>query len=682
MTPEKIGRYEVVRELGRGGMAVVYLAQDPYMKRQVAVKVLPRQFTFDEQFRARFEREAQVIAALEHPSIVPVYDFGEHDGQPYIVMRFMPGGSLADLLRRRGALTISDAARVFQHIAGALDEAHRKGIVHRDLKPGNILFDSRGYPAIADFGIVKVSEATANYTGSALIGTPGYMSPEQAKGDSEIDARSDIYALGTILFEMLTGQLPYKSDTPMGIVMKHILDPVPSILEAKPDLPAGCELVISKALAKERDKRYNTTSEMARALTQVAAETPGSGIATMSPTEALTSPPKMTPIATPVPSGTGSLPAPDTNVIEAASKVSDSQFIAVPAASPSRPLFQRLLPVFGCLGLLACGFLLMFTVLSLGDDEDDLTPTPEIAQVTPTSETVTEEAPAATASPTAPTSDNVTANFIGRQSDAFGISLAAPDNWYFEDTAGYVAVASDEGVISDEVEITEGGVVYVFADSLEDIGVIDPVAMLQLAAPNLELSADAAIVEQPSPLTISGQPAAIAAIRGTTDEAGTPYLALISLIIHEERFAIAVGATPEESISTYRPVLEAIINTIEVTEPSGGADLQGYLEYGETVNGGVDNEGAVVQWGISGQRNDILDVTVLPLDSDFDLVVDVWDATGASILRGGPVDRSLGEETIERLRLPEEGDYFIVIYGYNESTGDYELTVEESQSSG
>lgn len=675
MTPEKIGRYEIVRELGRGGMAVVYLAQDPFMKRQVAVKVLPRQFTFDEQFRARFEREAQVIAALEHPSIVPVYDFGEHDGQPYIVMRFMPGGSLADLLRRRGALTVSEAARVFQSIAGALDEAHRKGIVHRDLKPGNILFDSRGYPAIADFGIVKVSEATANYTGSALIGTPGYMSPEQAKGDAEIDARSDIYALGTILFEMLTGQLPYKSDTPMGVVMKHILDPVPSILEAKPDLPVGCESVISKAMAKERDKRFSTTSEMARALAQVAAETPGGApFPTMSQTEAMTSPPKMAPIATPVPTGPGSLPAPDTGALPPSGKLADSQ--PIPAATPqSRPLFRRLLPAVGCLGLILCAAASLFILASLGGDPDDTTPTPAVAEATATPEGTTDEA-----TPTVPDGD-IMANFIGRQSDIFGIALAAPEDWLFEDSSGYVAVASDESGLSDEVAIAEGAV-YVFADNTEDFEITDPVAMLQLAAPNLELSADATVVEPPSSLTVNGQPAAIAAVRGTTDEDGTPYLALVSLIVNSNRFAIAVGATPEANADIYRPVLEAIINTIELNEPIGRPSLEGYLEYGETVNGSVDTAGAVVQWGISGLRNDILDVSIVPLDRDFDLVVDVWDAEGNSILCCGPIDRSLGEETIERLRLPANGDYFIVIYGYEDSTGDYELTVQESQSNG
>src|SRR5512134_2602267 len=137
-----IGRYEVIQELGQGGMANVYLARDPYMKRQVAVKVLPRQFTFDPQFRTRFQREAEVIATLEHPSIVPVYDFGEEDNQPYIVMRYMSGGSLGDLLGK-GALPIPDMTQLFERIASAVDYAHTRGVIHRDIKPGNILFDSQ-----------------------------------------------------------------------------------------------------------------------------------------------------------------------------------------------------------------------------------------------------------------------------------------------------------------------------------------------------------------------------------------------------------------------------------------------------------------------------------------------------------------------------------------------------------
>ena len=220
MEPEKIGRYEIKAELGRGGMATVYQAYDPRFEREVAIKVLPREMLHDPQFRTRFEREAKTIAMLEHPSIVPVYDFGEEDGQPYFVMRYMTGGSLSDRLKR-GPVPVAEAASLFQRLAPALDEAHIKGIVHRDLKPGNILFDQYGDPYISDFGIAKLAQSQTNVTGSAIVGTPAYMSPEQAQGET-IDGRSDIYGMGVILFEMLSGRQPYQGDTPMSVVVKHI----------------------------------------------------------------------------------------------------------------------------------------------------------------------------------------------------------------------------------------------------------------------------------------------------------------------------------------------------------------------------------------------------------------------------------------------------------------------------
>jgi serine/threonine protein kinase len=278
MIPEKIGRYQIESELGRGGMAVVYLATDPFMSREVAIKVLPRQFTFDPQFRARFQREAQVIAKLDHPAIVPVFDFGEHEEQPFIVMRYMKGGSLADRLKESGPIPVPQAAEILKRIGSALDEAHQKGIVHRDLKPGNILFDDRGDAFVGDFGIVKMSEATVQYTGNAIIGTPGYMSPEQARGEEDIDGRSDIYSLGAIAYEMLTGKLPYQSDTPMGLVMKHILDPVPNLLADRPDLPANTATVISRAMAKEPNHRFQTCFDIASALSDSATvQMPGGG---------------------------------------------------------------------------------------------------------------------------------------------------------------------------------------------------------------------------------------------------------------------------------------------------------------------------------------------------------------------------------------------------------------------
>lgn len=243
-------------------MAAVYLAYDPNFRRNVAIKVVSVNFRDNVIFRGRFEREAQLIAKIEHPAIVPVYDFGEQDNQPYLVMRYMPGGSLAARVKH-GALTFRDAAQIISQIAPALDAVHAQGIVHRDLKPGNILFDGFGNPAISDFGIAHFSAATSDLTGSAIIGTPSYMSPEQVRGDADLDGRSDVYALGVILFEMLAGHGPFHAGTPMSVALKHLSEPVPSIRAFRPDLPMDVERILNRAMAKDRTLRYPNASELA-----------------------------------------------------------------------------------------------------------------------------------------------------------------------------------------------------------------------------------------------------------------------------------------------------------------------------------------------------------------------------------------------------------------------------------
>ena len=270
MQPEKIGLYEIKSELGRGGMATVYRGYDPRFEREVAVKVLPRELLHsDPQFRLRFEREAKIVAQLEHSAIVPVYDVGEADGQPYFVMRYMNGGSLSERIKA-SVFSIEEAVRILGAIAPGLDEAHSKGIVHRDIKPSNILFDKKDNPYISDFGIAKLTQAqSGNVTGSAIIGTPAYMAPEQAQGD-DVDGRADIYALGIILYEMLTGKQPYEADTPMAVAIKHITDPVPQIRIANPKLPEGMDTIIQKAMAKDKNVRFSSAVEMTNALREVA----------------------------------------------------------------------------------------------------------------------------------------------------------------------------------------------------------------------------------------------------------------------------------------------------------------------------------------------------------------------------------------------------------------------------
>jgi predicted Ser/Thr protein kinase len=263
MAFEKIGRYEVRGEIGRGGMATVFQAYDPRFERDVAIKVLPSEFTHDAQFRTRFEREAKTIALLEHPAIVPVYDFGEEEGQPYIVMRYMSGGSLAE--RLKGPMAANEVVQLFSRLAPALDAAHARGIIHRDLKPGNILFDQYGNSFLSDFGIARMAQnpSAATLTGGNILGTPAYMSPEQIQGDKELDGRSDIYAMGVILYQLLTGSAPYQATTPARVMMMHILEPVPQILQNRPDLPETVQEVLAKAMAKEPDDRYPTNNAMA-----------------------------------------------------------------------------------------------------------------------------------------------------------------------------------------------------------------------------------------------------------------------------------------------------------------------------------------------------------------------------------------------------------------------------------
>lgn len=252
-------------------MATVYLAHDPRFGRDVALKVLSVAYKDQPTFRERFEREARTVAKLEHPAIVPVYDFGEDHDQLFLVMRYMSGGSLADRIVLEPFVP-ETAVPIIRRIASALDHAHAHGVIHRDLKPANILFDQYDNAFLSDFGIVKLAAeaTTTGLTGSGVIGTPAYMSPEQIHGDQTIDGRSDIYTLGIILFEMLTGFKPYRADTPVKQMMAHVLQPVPSIRKYNPLLPPDYEQLIRKALAKERAERFATAEDLHVAFTMTA----------------------------------------------------------------------------------------------------------------------------------------------------------------------------------------------------------------------------------------------------------------------------------------------------------------------------------------------------------------------------------------------------------------------------
>jgi serine/threonine protein kinase len=265
LTGKQFGQYQIVAPLGEGGMAAVYKAYQPAMERYVAIKVLPRHMSTSEEFILRFRREAKMLAQLQHVHILPVFDYGEQDGYPYIVMPFVPSGTLADILKNN-RLSLSEVRRILTQIGDALSYAHGRGMIHRDIKPSNILVDDRGNCLLTDFGLARMTEEPARLTSSgAVMGTPAYMSPEQGTG-ANIDQRSDIYSLGIILYEMLTGRVPYTAETPVAIVFKHLQDPLPSVRKYNSNLPESVELVLLKTLAKSAGDRYQTAQDFIRAL--------------------------------------------------------------------------------------------------------------------------------------------------------------------------------------------------------------------------------------------------------------------------------------------------------------------------------------------------------------------------------------------------------------------------------
>lgn len=266
LTGKQFGAYKIVAPLGEGGMAAVYKAYQPAMERFVAVKVLSRTLAESTEFTNRFQREAIMLARLQHPHILPVFDYGQVDGYSYIVMPFLQNGTLAELLEARRR-TLPEIHQIMTQIGSALGYAHARGMIHRDVKPSNVLIDEQGNCLLTDFGLARMMQASSDRLTSAgaIMGTPAYMSPEQGKGDS-VDLRSDLYSLGVIFYEMLTGQVPYQDTLPMMVVIKHIRDPLPSARELAPELNDATERVLIKSLAKEPDERYQTAEDFVQAV--------------------------------------------------------------------------------------------------------------------------------------------------------------------------------------------------------------------------------------------------------------------------------------------------------------------------------------------------------------------------------------------------------------------------------
>jgi len=277
LTGRTLGQCRLLEQLGSGGMATVYKAYQPSLDRYVAVKVLPPSLARTPGFAARFRREARAIARLNHPNILPVYDSGQEGELSYIVMRYVEEGTFQEMLGE--PLPLDRVVEMITQVGGALDYAHREGIIHRDVKPSNVLMDKGEWALLADFGLAKMVESSVQLTKSgAGMGTPAYMAPELGKGEPA-DERSDIYSLGIMLYEMLTGRVPFEAETPMAVVLEHISTPLPVPRSINPDIPEPVEQVLLKALVKEPADRFQRMGEMVTALQKAAAGEPGVTVA-------------------------------------------------------------------------------------------------------------------------------------------------------------------------------------------------------------------------------------------------------------------------------------------------------------------------------------------------------------------------------------------------------------------
>lgn len=342
---ENVGPYRIIGQLGQGGMATVYKAYHASLDRYVALKVLHPAFKEDPNFLGRFQREAKMVARMEHPNIVPVYAFEEHEGHPFLVMKYIEGQTLKARLQK-GPLSEDEILKITQAVGSALTYAHHKDILHRDVKPSNVLLADDGEIYLADFGLARLASVVdSTLSAEILVGTPQYISPEQASGVKELDERSDVYCFGVMLYEMSVGRVPFNADTPYAIVFDHIYKPLPLPRSLRPELSEELETVLLKALTKDREDRYPNVASLVKAFS---AALPSSGVTKVSAAHTSAAASKVSPQPDVAPAAAPSTPAP----------------VATPPVAKAKHVKKKRSAwvVFAWIGL---AFLLLFLMLAL-----------------------------------------------------------------------------------------------------------------------------------------------------------------------------------------------------------------------------------------------------------------------------------------------------------------------------
>jgi serine/threonine protein kinase len=325
---EMVGPYRIIEQLGQGGMATVYKAYHAALDRYVAIKVLHPAFLEDSNFLARFQREARLVAKLDHPNIVPIYDYAEHEGRPYLVMKFIEGETLKALLAR-GPIGPGEIGHVAESVGSALTYAHKRNILHRDIKPSNVLLSNDGQIYLADFGLARIAQSVeSTLTSDMILGTPQYISPEQALGKKDLDAGTDIYSFGVMMYELTVGKVPFSADTPFSVIHDHIYSPLPMPRQVNPDVSEDMERVLLKALAKERQDRYKDVHALVDAFQHALQESTQLGSGDMdtqvSKTEAVSASSPSPTVPTSSIAATTSIPLPAVEVLAPVSVVADA----------------------------------------------------------------------------------------------------------------------------------------------------------------------------------------------------------------------------------------------------------------------------------------------------------------------------------------------------------------------
>jgi serine/threonine protein kinase len=403
---EQVGPYRIMEQLGQGGMATVYKAYHPSLDRYVAIKVLHEAFLEDPNFHARFQREARVVARLEHPNIVPIHDYAEHEKRPYLVMKFIEGETLKARLQS-GPLSPDEIERIVETVGAALDYAHKQGILHRDIKPSNVILSKDGRIYLADFGLARIAQSgESTLTSDMVLGTPQYISPEQAMAKKDLDEGTDIYSFGVMIYEMVVGRVPFSADTPFSVIHDHIYTPLPLPSSVNPTVSPDVERVLLKALAKDRPDRYPDIAGMVRAFKEAwkSQNEQTVNVSKLEISEAVTT---VAPAVTPAPAPVPAEPAPVTEIQKPRRR---PRWIWVTAG------------VIILLGLFSVFVLLRGRVLRI---------VPGIA--TPTSQpTSTVVRPVATKPPTNPPGVLLQANFDNGQ---MPVDWNAPVGWRVQDGA-------------------------------------------------------------------------------------------------------------------------------------------------------------------------------------------------------------------------------------------------------